>query len=755
MKNFDTPGHTRGSSPFIDDLPELPGTLHGVAVPSPVAHGILRDLDLSAALVTDGVVRVLTAGNVPGENQIGGIIPDEPLLAEGEVHFVGQPVALVVADSPLAARRAAKKVRVDVEELPPLFDPREAAARGMFIAPPRRLVLGDPDLAWPGCEVVVEGRADTGGQEHLYLEMQGAVAVPEARGRMVVHSSTQAPTAVQRAVAGVLGWAMNRVEVNVPRLGGAFGGKEDQANAWAALAALAAAELDRPVKVVLQRHEDLRMTGKRHPYSADFKIGLSRDLRIQAYEVTLYQNSGAAADLSTAVLERSLFHATNSYYIPHVRVTGMCCRTHLPPFTAFRGFGGPQAMFVMEAAIARAAEALGVPAWRIQDRNLLRDQDELPCGMRVHQSQARRSFDEVRERFNFEGVRSDIDRFNAEHRRQKQGLSLMPVCFGISFTNTMLNQAGALVHVYTDGSASVSTGAVEMGQGVNTKILRIVARTLGLDEGCVHMEHTNTTRVANTSPTAASSGADLNGMAALLAAQTLRERLQAVAGELLGVSAASVEMCHGQVLAEGASRELSWAGLVETAYQRRINLSAQALYATPHLQYDKQQEKGTPFAYHVFGTAMTRVTVDCLRGTYTVDAVQAVHDAGRSLDPLIDRGQAEGGIVQGIGWMTMEDLVYDAAGHLRSNALSTYKVPDLHAVPGMLEVAFLEDADNPRAVMRSKAIGEPPFMYGIGTYFALLQALQAFRPDRPAFFEAPMTPERVFRFLHDPSGTDG
>lgn len=751
MKNFDTPEHTRGRSPFIDDLPEPPGTLHAAVVPSPIACGLLKKIDPTAALESAGVVRVLTARDVPGENQIGGILRDEPLLADCEVHFVGQAVALVLATSPRAARAAARMVSLDIEERPPLLDPREAARRGELIAPPRCLALGDVDEAWAGCEWVVEGRADSGGQEHLYLEMQGALAIPGARGQLTLHSSTQAPTAVQRVVAGVLACPMNHIEVNVPRLGGAFGGKEDQANVWAALAAVAATLLDRPVKLVLQRHEDMQMTGKRHPYSSDFKIGLSADLKILAYEVTYYQNSGAAADLSTAVMERSLFHSTNSYFIPHVRATGMCCRTNLPPFTAFRGFGGPQAMFVMEAAIAQAAEQMGIPAWEIQAENLLHENDEMPYGMRVKQSQARRSFDTLRARVGFETRVEEIDRYNASHRLSKRGLSLMPVCFGISFTNTMLNQAGALIHIYTDGSVGVSTGVVEMGQGVNTKIRRIVARSLGIDEDRVHIEATNTTRVANTSPTAASSGADLNGMAAQMAAHALLKRLKTVAADLLGTPADRITVRDECVSAEGADQTTTWNELVAAAYAQRTNLSAQAFYATPGIHYDNAREKGAPFSYHVFGTALTEVTVDFLRGTHTVDAVRVLHDAGRSMDVLIDRGQAEGAIVQGIGWMTMEDLVFSPDGRLLSSALSTYKVPDLHAMPSLLDVQFLDDADNPHAVMKSKAIGEPPFMYGIGVYFALRRALLAFRPDLPSRFEAPMTPERVFGFLHNES----
>jgi len=747
MSSVDTRAHVRAASPFVDDLPEPAGTLHAVALPSPSAHGRIRRLSTAAAENAPGVACVLTYENIPGENQIGGVIRDEPLLAENEVDFVGQPVALVVAESPEAARAALSKIELDIEELEPVFDPRAAAARGSLIAPARTLSLGDVDQAWNDCSTIIEGRVESGAQEHIYLETQSCLAVPEQRGRLRLFSSTQSPTAVQRIVARVLGCSMHDIEVEVHRLGGAFGGKEDQATAWAAMSALAALATGRSVKVVLERHEDVEMTGKRHPYSSDFRIGLDRHLKIVAYEATYYQNSGAAADLSTAILERTLLHATNSYFVPNVRVTGMCCRTNLAPNTAFRGFGGPQAMFVIEAAIRRAAEKLSVEPWKIQRANLLDEGSEFPFGMRVEGATAVRSFDEVTQRFDPEKRRREIDSLNASSSYRKRGLALMPVCFGISFTNTTLNQAGALIHIYTDGSVSVSTGAVEMGQGVTTKVRRIVATSLSIDEARVRIESTSTARVANTSPTAASSGTDLNGMAALMACRMLTERLRSVAAQLVDHDEADIIFEAERVLAGGSDAEISWNELIAAAYARRIDLSAHAFYATPRLHYDKSKEKGRPFAYHVFGTAMIEAEVDVLRGTAVIDLVRVVHDAGRSLDVLVDRGQMEGGIVQGIGWMTIEELVHEH-GRVLSNGLNTYKVPDLHFAPRTIETIFLEDSENPHAVMHTKAIGEPPFMYGIGAFFAIRDALCSVRPASPdAPIVAPMTNERILAHL--------
>jgi xanthine dehydrogenase large subunit len=751
MSNHEIGPHTRGESLFVGDLPDPPDLVHAAVLASPIPHGEIVRLDTTPAAEIAGVVSVLTAADIPGENQIGGIVQDEPLLAEGEVHFAGQPIVAVVADSPSTARRAAAAIEVEFEERPGVYDPREAAAAGSLIVPSRTFSLGDVDRAWPSCDVVVEGRAESGGQEHLYLESQGALVLPQQGNRLRIISSTQAPTAVQRITARILGLAMNDIEVDVARLGGAFGGKEDQATPWAAIAALAAFVLKRPVRIALSRIEDMRMTGKRHPYSSDFKIGLKNDGTILAYEATYFQNAGAAADLSPAILERSLFHSTGSYFIPNVQVTALSCRTNLPPFTAFRGFGAPQAMFVMESAITRAAEVMDIDRRDIQRRNLLAEGDTFPYGMKAQQGHARRAFAEAESRFDVAELRQRADDFNHEHRLVKRGLAMMPVCFGISFTSTFLNQAAALVHIYNDGSVSVSTGAVEMGQGVNAKILDVAAHALGIAKDRIAIETTNTLRVANTSPTAASSGADMNGMATEIACRAIIDRLRGVAAEILEVDPERIGISQGTVTIDGEATQVGWDRLVSDAYFKRVSLSAQAHYATPKIHFDRETEKGEPFAYHVYGSAVVEVTVDCLRGTYTIDRVGMVHDAGKSLNPLVDLGQLEGGLVQGIGWMTVEELLFDRGRNL-TDTLSTYKIPDILGTPE-IDGHFLEDAENPNAVMHSKAIGEPPLMYGIGAYFALLDAMRAFRPDREAFFHAPMTPERVLMFLHGDRAT--
>ncbi|MDI1241428.1 MAG: molybdopterin-dependent oxidoreductase [bacterium] len=747
MKNIDSHSHVRGESVYLDDIPLVEGTLFACVFDSPIAHGKLIGVDTTEAEKSEGVHRVILATDLIGENQIGGIVPDEPLLAESEVHFQGMPIAVVLAESEELGRKAAKKITAEIEPLPIVTDPRIAAANGDLIVPPKKFMLGDLNTAFGTCEYVFEGRTEQNGQEHLYIETQGAYSVPTENSGLRVYSSTQGPTAVQRAVCRVTGLPMHQVEIDVQRLGGGFGGKEDQANAWAAICAVGTQLTKRPVKYALHRMEDMRMTGKRHPYSSDYKIGLDKDLKILAYEATFYQNAGASADLSPPVLERTLFHCSNSYFIPNVTATAYSCRTNLPPNTAFRGFGGPQGMFVIESAIAKAAEELGVPASEIQRRNLIDNGDEFPYGQ-IAESDAITSWEQGDAKFDFAALQIEADDFNAGSKYFKKGVAMIPVCFGISFTKTPMNQAHSLVHVYTDGSVAVSTGAVEMGQGVNTKIAQVAAKVFGVPIEAVKVHTTNTLRIANTSPTAASAAADLNGRATQSACEAIRNRLLDVAVPLIEAGTPEgVTLTDGYVHLHGVRTSLDWATLIMTAHLERVNLSEHAHYATPGINFDWTIAKGHPFAYHVYGTAVVGVTVDCLRGRYEVDYVKCCHDFGMSMNSAVDNGQIEGGIVQGIGWMTMEEVVYDAEGKLRSNALSTYKVPDIHSIPKEIAILPLETDRENLAVFNSKAVGEPPLMYGIGAYFAIRNAIKAFRNCSPEI-DAPFTPEKVLMNLY-------
>ena len=491
----------------------------------------------------------------------------------------------------------------------------------------------------------------------------------------------------------------------------------------------------------------MRMTGKRHPYSSDYRLGLAKDLKILAYEVTFYQNAGASADLSPPVLERTLFHCSNSYYIPNVTATAYSCRTNLPPNTAFRGFGGPQGMFVIESAIAHAAEKLGVPASEIQRKNLIDNGDEFPYGQKA-ESEAITSWTQGDAKYDFGALQKEANEFNASSKYFKKGVALMPVCFGISFTKTPMNQARSLVHVYTDGSVAVSTGAVEMGQGVNTKIAQVAANVFGLPIEKIKVHTANTLRIANTSPTAASAAADLNGKATQMACETILARIKEVAVELAEAETVDdVTFSNEKILRGGEATDIDWQKLVMECHLRRVNLSEHAHYATPGINFDWEVAKGHPFAYHVYGTAIVGVTVDCLRGRYEVDYVKCCHDFGSSMNTAVDYGQIEGGIVQGLGWMTMEEVVYDREGKLRSSALSTYKVPDIYSVPGDISILPLETTRDNLAVFNSKAVGEPPLMYGIAAYFAIRNAIKAYTDCSPKF-DCPFTPEKVLLNLY-------
>jgi len=751
MNNTDYENHVTGRSQYIDDMISHEGLLHASVFMSPLAHARILRLDIKTAESIPGVKKILTACDIPGENQASNISADEPLLAKDLVNYVGEPIALIIADDPLIAREAASEIKLELEELPAIFDPRESALLGNLIIPPRLFSIGDCNSAWSNCQYVIEGTAETGGQEHLYLETQSAVAFPVEGGGIKIYSATQAPTAVQKTAARILGVPMNLVEVEVLRLGGAFGGKEEQATNYAAMTALAAYLLTKPVKMILKRNEDFRMTGKRHPYSSDFKIGLDSEGKILAYEVTFFQNAGATADLSAAVLDRTLFHCTNSYYIPNVKATGYSCRTNLPSNTAFRGFGGPQAMFVIESAIHKAARIMGVEPFYIQSINLLKDNNELPYGQKVENCNAVKCWTKADSLFSFKDNKSRIEQFNSENRYYKKGYALMPVCFGISFTSTFLNQAGALVHIYSDGSINISTAAIEMGQGVNSKIKQIAATIFSVNSEKIKIESTSTARVANTSPTAASSGADLNGKAVELACIKLRDRLVKFYAEQSNFENSSLITISGEAVCYSDSPTgTSWESLVRSAFLNRVDLSAHAYFSTPEIHFNNKTNKGKPFAYHVYGTAAVEATVDCIRGTYKIDSIKVVHDFGKTLNRIIDLGQIEGAIVQGIGWMTMEELLYDDKGNLLTNLLSTYKVPDIFSVPENLEVHFLEDSGNEYGVFNSKAIGEPPFMYGIGAFFAIMNAVTAANPQNPLCYKSPLTHEKILLALHSP-----
>lgn len=751
MKNIDSNSHVRGTSIYVDDMPNLQDTVYGVPFSSEIAHGVIENLDLSDALECEGVVAIITANDIPGKNIIGRIIPDEELLAEKEVYFIGQPIALVLAGNEHDARRAREKIKISYTKKTPITDPREAYKLNQFIIPPRTFEIGDIENAWDLCDVIVEGQANSGGQEHLYIEGQAAYSYVDENDHVKLFSSTQGPTAVQSSAADILGIPMNQIEVDVKRIGGGFGGKEDTPTIWGCLAALGAWISRKPVKLILHRLDDMKMTGKRHPYTSDYKIGANSEGKIIAFEAMYFQNAGAACDLSPAILERTLFHGNNAYFIPNFKGTAFSCKTNLPPNTAFRGFGGPQGMFVIESALSHLAEKLGKEKIDIQRLNLIKSGDSFQYGQIAESANAITTWEQADTKFNLSNLRKQVNEFNKLNTVKKKGLATIPICFGISFTKTSMNQAGSLVHIYFDGSVGISTAAVEMGQGVNTRIAQVPVEVFSIDPSRVRIESTNTTRVANTSPSAASSTHDLNGKATQLACEALLHRLKQLCLAILKLPTEDlekIEIKNESIFYKGNTTELSWEKLIREAFENRIDLSEHGYYTTPELHFDTSKEKGHPFAYHTYGTAIIEITLDCIRGIYEIDSVKVVHDSGKILNEIIDTGQLEGGIVQGIGWMTSEEILYDEKGKLLSNALSTYKVPDYNAAPKEIVGHFLENQENKYGLFKSKAIGEPPLMYGIGVYFAIRNAIKSFNPKSKLGFDAPVTHEKTLLALY-------
>lgn len=749
MRHCDSDLHVTGRSEYTDDVPPPAGMLHGVVFGSPIAHGKIQNLDTSAALKMEGVRAVYTFDDIPGTKIIGAVIADEPLFAHDEVMYQGHPLAMIVADTVENARKALTVCKVEIDPLPVTICPREAYKAGDMHIPERTFTKGDVDSVWDQCDYVIEGKVDLAGQDHLYLETNRARAVPREDGQVQVFSSTQSPSAAQKWIAAVLGVPMHKVEVDVKRLGGGFGGKEDQATHWACMASIAAVDLQIPVQIVLSRVEDMKMTGKRHPYKQDFKIGLTKEGKILALDVAHYQNSGAFVDLSPPVLERTVLHSTNCYAIPHVRILAAACRTHLVPNTAYRGFGGPQGMFPAEAAIYKAATVMGVtPEW-IQERNLVTDGYQFHYGQIIEASTMERTWSEAFESFDLDGIKQRTKEYNESHVGSKKGYALMPVCFGISFTKTFLNQGSSLVHVYTDGSVSVTTGGIEMGQGVSSNMIAIVSRVFGISHERVRCNSTNTSRIANISPSAASATSDLNGNATILACEEILVGLKDIASQELGGEPDDITIKDGWVYLKGEATEMDWDQLVLKTYFARVQLMAHGFYTPPGLHYDFTKDFNNPFHYYTYGTCVIETTVDCLRGTYTIDSAKVVHDLGRGIIRSVDLGQVEGGMAQGIGWVTLEELAFNDEGRLLSHALSTYKAPDGDFLPDDMEVKFLENADNPGGPLGSKAVGEPPFMYGIAAFFAIQRAIDAFRMTTPDEIISPMTPERVLLSLYN------
>lgn len=755
--------HVTGAARYVSDL-YFKDMLTGIVLCSPYPHARIGNVETARAKALPGVHAVLLACDIPGHNQMGPVVADEPCLAEGETLFRGQAVALIAADTEEIAREAASLIRLEYTPLPAILDIPQARAAASFMGQLRTICQGRPEAILREMPYQLGGSLFTGAQEHWYLETQACLCRPEEH-EMLVLSSTQHPSETQALVAEVLGIKRHAVRVEVTRLGGAFGGKETQANHLACWSALLAHHTRRPVKMVLHREEDMSMTGKRHPFLAEYQVGYDNDGLIHALEVQLFSDGGACLDLSMAILERALFHIDNAYFIPHLRVSGQVCRTHHPPNTAFRGFGAPQAVAVIEYILQQIAHTLQIDPAEVRRRNFygLADRNHTHYGQLVEDNRLPMLFDQLISSADYAARREEVSAFNLAHPFTKRGLALSPVKFGISFTTTFLNQAGALIHIYQDGSVLISHGGVEMGQGLHTKIRLIAAETLGIPLEEIRIGPTDTSRVPNTSATAASSGTDLNGMAVRLGAISLKDRLSEVAARLLQEKTAAqapdpsqLVFRDGLIFLPDSGKTLTFKEVVAQAYQQQTSLSATGYYRTPGLHFDKAAGKGNPFHYYAFGMAVSEVEVDLLTGAHTCLRTDILHDSGISINPAIDKGQVCGGFVQGLGWCTTEEVVWDEAGMLRSDSPDTYKIPTACDIPTDLRITLLENAPNVKAVRQSKAVGEPPFILALSVWLAIYDALRAAQPGRESLpFRLPATYELIVEAGHAGREEDG
>ncbi|MDF1561804.1 MAG: xanthine dehydrogenase molybdopterin binding subunit [Deltaproteobacteria bacterium] len=742
--------HVRGTATYVDDQPLLPGELHGYPVVSPHAHARITGTDAGAARALPGVHAVLFGADVPGLNQAGPIAHDEPLLADEEVHYVGQMVALVLAESFEQARVAAAQVRIDYEVLEPSLDLVAAIEKDDFLGGPLKLERGDVDAALAGAAEVLEGVVESPGQEHLYLETHAARCVPGEGQTYFVSASTQHPSECQAKAAEILGVPRSQIVVESPRMGGAFGGKESQGNYPVGLAVLGAHATGRPVRIRFDRETDIRVTGKRHPWRSEYRAGFDAEGRIQALEVKSYAVAGFSLDLSIAILQRCLFHLDNAYFVPNARYQGWAVRLDTVSNTAFRGFGGPQGMVVIEEILSRLAERRGVDAAGLRAANLYGVTGGTTVWGQEVDDRLPRIWRELSASAGYEERRERVEAFNQKSRWLKRGLAFSPVRFGISFTTSFLNQAGALVLIYADGSVQLNHGGTEMGQGLHAKMRAICAHELGLPAEAVRVMPTATDKVPNTSPTAASSGSDMNGQAVREACERLRSRLRPVAAGLLGLPAGQegeVRFAGGDALVAGEpDRKVSFAEVAQAAYLQRVSLSATGYYATPDIAFDWSTGTGRPAHYFAFGGAITEVEVSGLTGEYRVKRVDILHDTGNSLIPTLDLGQIEGGFVQGMGWLTTEELYWEEGGRLATLGPSTYKIPAAGDMPEHFEVKLLERASQPDVIHGSKAVGEPPLMLALSVVGALRAAVQAFGPaGREVELALPATAEAVLR----------
>ena len=745
--------HAKGEARYVDDLPLPPHSLYALPVLSTQASARIKSIDISAALELEGVLAVLTAKDIPGVNDASAFAHDEPLLAAQRVEYIGHPVACVYASSLNQCRAAAALVKVEYSESsqPPILSIREAIEREAFHGTPHIMKRGEVDQVLASADLRLSGVFDSGAQDHFYLETHAALSVPLERGRYHVYSSTQHPSEVQAKVAEVLGIKRSDIVIEAPRMGGGFGGKETQGNHIAMLAALGSYVTGRPVKLWLNRDQDMMITGKRHPFYSSYEAGFNKEGDLLALKVDVIANGGWAEDLSSAILDRCLFHLDNPYFIPSLHFRGRVAKTNLPSNTAFRGFGGPQGALIIEEVMNQAAEHLAIESSQVKRRNFYGSapRNLTPYGQVVLADRSARIYDELVQSSDYQARRAQIDTWNQNHSWIKRGLAYQAVKFGISFTASHLNQAGALVMIYADGSVQLNHGGTEMGQGLHSKMLSICAHELGVTLDHIRMMNTATDKVPNTSATAASSGSDLNGQAVAIACRKLKARLKPVAATAFGFAdpEAEVDRLHfegGLVSHPEREERLSFEDLCQAAYMSQVSLSATGFYRTPNIHYDRSAGRGKPFHYFAYGGAVIEVELNGLTGEHRVTEVDILHDVGRSLVPSIDRGQVEGGFIQGLGWLTREELRFSDTGVLLTHSPDTYKIPALGEAPKDFTVNLLSNADQPDVIHGSKAVGEPPFLLALGVLGALRHAIASYHPEKKVEALAiPCTPEAV------------
>jgi len=745
VKHDSAPKHVSGEAVYVDDRLEFPNQLHIYARMSERAHARIVRIDTAPCYEVPGVAIAITAQDVPGQLDIGAVMPGDPLLADGKVEFIGQPVIAVAADSLETARKAAMAAIIEYEDLEPVLDVVEALHKKHFVLDSHTHKRGDSATALASAPRRLQGSLHIGGQEHFYLETQVSSVMPTEDGGMIVYTSTQNPTEVQKLVAEVLGVPMNKIVIDMRRMGGGFGGKETQAAGPACLCAVIAHLTGRPTKMRLPRMEDMTMTGKRHPFYVEYDVGFDDDGLLHGIEIDLAGNCGYSPDLSGSIVDRAMFHSDNAYYLGDATINGHRCKTNLASNTAYRGFGGPQGMVAIEEIMDAVARELGKDPLEVRKRNYYgkTERNVTHYYQTVEHNMLEEMTAELEASSDYAKRREDIRAFNARSPILKKGLALTPVKFGISFTASFLNQAGALVHVYTDGSIHLNHGGTEMGQGLNTKVAQVVAEVFQVDIERIQITATNTDKVPNTSPTAASSGADLNGKAAQNAAQTIKQRLVEFAARKWQIFEEDVEFKNGQVRLR--DHYISFEELIQQAYFDQVSLSSTGFYRTPKIYYDRSQARGRPFYYFAYGAACSEVIVDTLTGEYKMLRSDILHDVGASLNPAIDIGQVEGGFVQGLGWLTMEELVWNDKGKLMTNGPASYKIPAVADMPLDLRVKLVENRKNPEdTVFHSKAVGEPPFMLGISVWCAIKDAVASLADYRAQpQIDAPATPERV------------